>query len=97
MSFSERYTADLRLMILEILQAAGEETSLALLKAAVSDASMHRPSSEDLVMEVSWLATRNLIVQRKISGVVDAVVITERGRDVAEGASGCWVLHAPVQ
>ncbi|MYA36639.1 MAG: hypothetical protein F4Y34_08245 [Gammaproteobacteria bacterium] len=85
MSYSDLYAADLRGSILVILDAADCETSLGVLRASLARATPHDPPMNRLGTEVSWLAQRGLVDQRKIDGVVEGVHIAERGRDVARG------------
>ncbi len=85
MSFAERFTADLRGAILTLLAAADCECSLAMLRASLATATMHDPAMDQLRMEIQWLADRGLVAQRKIDGVIEGVIVSERGQDVAHG------------
>lgn len=84
-SYSDLYTADLRGSILLMLEAADVETSLAVLRASLRRATPHDPAMDRLRTEISWLAQRGLVDQRRIDGVIEGVHVTERGRDVARG------------
>ena len=86
-TYSEIHTADLRLLILQVLSVGGADTSAGVVKAAVVSASesVHQPSGELLRSELLWLAERGLVTARTIGGSVEAATITERGADVAAG------------
>ena len=85
MSFPEHFLADFRGSILLLLDAADCECSLAVLRATLAHATPHDPAMDVLKREVNWLAERGLVSPRKIDKVIDAVVITEAGNDVAHG------------
>ena len=85
MTFSERFTADLRRTILEILSAAMAETNLTILRAAVTEASSHDPSASQVRAEIVWLSERGLLHMRHIGASIEGCTITERGEDVAKG------------
>ena len=85
MTYSERYTADLRLAILQMLVAAGLETNVPILRASVEEATPHRPAASQLRQELAWLDERGLVTRRAIGASVAAATITERGEDVALG------------
>jgi len=83
MSFTETFTADFRGSILTMLAAAEGECSLAMLRAALAQATPHNPAMDTLKLEIDWLATRGLLTRRRLDGVIEGVMITERGQDVA--------------
>ena len=83
-AFSERHAADLRLAVLQVLAAAGLETNVPILRAAVEEAT-HRPAASLLRQELAWLDERGLVTRRAIGASVAAATITERGEDVALG------------
>ncbi len=85
MTYSERHVADLRLTTLQVLAAAGVETPVPILRAAVEEASPHRPGAGRLRQELSWLAERGLVALRAVGASVAAATIAERGEDVALG------------
>ena len=65
--------------------------------AEIADISPRRPSRERLHMEVRWLDNHGLVTLRKIEGAIDGVVITEHGRDVAEGRESVQGVPPPGQ
>ena len=85
-AYSELHTADLRLAVLQVLSAAGDEMNVASLKAALMAATPHRPGTMQLRNELAWLAARNLVVLRAIGATIGAATIAEAGEDVALGA-----------
>ena len=94
-TFSDRYVADLRGSILLVLCAAGCECSLAMLRASLAHAGPHNPGMDQLRMEIAWLEQRNLVRQRRIDGVVEGVIATERGDDVAHGRQAVAGVSVP--
>ncbi len=84
-TYSERNVAHLRLSMLRVLAAAGIETSVPVLRAAVEEATPHRPSAALLRQELAWLDERGLLTRRAIGASVAAATIAERGEDVALG------------
>ncbi len=94
-SYSEHYTADLRLAVLQVLTAAKYETNVSILKASLAEASQHRPSGDQLRQEITWLDERGLVTRRAIGATVEAATITERGEDVALGRSKVLGVKPP--
>ena len=87
-TYSDLYTADLRRVVLDILDAAQGEVTVAILKSSVATVSHHSPGGDKLRMELDWLYQRGALTLRRIDGVIDAVVITERGADLANDRAG---------
>lgn len=94
-TFSERYVADLRLAILQVLTAAGVETNVPILRASVEETTPHRPAASALRQELVWLAERGLATNRAIGASIAAATITERGEDVALGRERLTGVAAP--
>ena len=94
-SYSDLYTADLRGSIILILDSAACEVSLAVLRASLARATPHDPPMDRLRTEISWLAQRGLVDQRRIDGVIEGVHITERGGDVARGRTTVGGIAPP--
>ena len=84
-SYAEKFLADFRLTILEILSGAGVETNLTILRSAIEEVSMHRPSMDQLAAEVVWLADRGLLHKYSIGAALSGATITTRGEDAAYG------------
>ena len=72
---------DMRCVVLQILAQADAEISLPMLSAMTGKVSPPGPSLERLNMDVRWLAARGLVTLRKAGGMIDAVVISERGHE----------------
>ena len=83
--YSDIYTADLRGSVLVILESADCETSLGILRTALARATPHNPALDTLRMELRWLANHSLVELRRIDGVIEGVIVTELGADVAHG------------
>ena len=97
-TFAEAFVADFRGSILTVLTAAGCECSLAMLRSSLDVATPHDPSMDQLRMEITWLSERGLVTQRRIDGVIEGVIVSERGQDVARGRArvpGVDVPDAP--
>ena len=94
-NYSDIYAADFRGSILAILDAADCEVSLAVLRASLARATPHDPAMDRLRTEISWLAQRGLVDQRRIDGVIEGVHVTERGSDVAHGRLSVGGVAAP--
>jgi len=84
MAYSDLLAQDRRLSILLLLLAspagAGNE---ALLHAALPDFG-HSPSSDQIRVDLAWLAEQGLLATRETHGLVVAT-LTSRGQDAAEG------------
>ena len=85
MKFSEIYLANFRGSILVILDAANVECSMDILRGQLSATSPHRVGMSQLKQAVVWLKGRNLVEYVKIDGVINGLVITDHGNDVAQG------------
>lgn len=94
-SYSETYTANLRLEILRALAAVGEEINLSILRAMLKTSSAHDPAMETLAAEVNWLADKGLVTKRALGSVVNKAAITTRGDDVAHGRTSVWGVEKP--
>jgi repressor of nif and glnA expression len=80
MSFAEKHTAMLRLMLLEILEKApGYTAHERLLPEQMEDQGMVM-SIDQVRTELTWLSEQGLV---EYSGT--AVILTDRGMDVAKG------------
>lgn len=84
-TFGPLYTADLRLAILQILDAdTGEENDLIL--ATYLGRRGHRPGTRRLRDELAWLAeARCLRLEAIGAGGAVRAVLTTKGADVARG------------
>ena len=84
MSYPQLVTEDRRLSILLLLDAApGGVGNEALLHAALADFG-HTPSTDQIRVDLAWLAEQGLATTRDTHGLVVAT-ITTRGQDVALG------------
>ena len=82
MSFKDTVTADRRLMILRALAVTtGYGANRSLLQCFL-DAGGHKVSGDLLAGDIAWLEEMGVVTTRD-----DAVVLTERGGDVAAGRS----------
>ena len=80
----------IRCVVLQILAQVDAEISLPMLSATIGKVSPPGPSLERLAMDLRWLAARGLVTLRKVGGMIDAVVISERGRETL-------ALHTPAE
>ena len=81
---------DMRCAVLQVLAKVDAEISLPMLSATIGNVSPPRPSLERLNMDVRWLAARGLVTLRQIKGMIDAVVISQRGHETL-------ALHTPAE
>ena len=85
MKFSEIHIAHFRGTILGILDAANVECSMDILRSQLAATTLHRVGMSQLKQAVVWLKGRNLVEYVKIDGVINGIVITDHGNDVAQG------------
>ena len=84
MGYPELVAEDRRLSILLLLDAApGGIGNEALLHAALPDFG-HEPSSDQIRVDLAWLAEQQLVTTRDTHGLMVAT-ISARGQDVAGG------------
>ena len=84
MSFRDLLIQAQRLTILQLLREAdGYDLNDRILRAALVEFG-HRPSRDQLLSELAWLAEQGLIATRVAGGFVVAT-LTERGEDAATG------------
>ena len=84
-TFSEKYLADLRLTVLELLHEGDGETNLPILQVSIESVSQHNPSIEQLEAVTKWLDNLGLIHCTRTGAAITAVTITKRGEDVTLG------------
>ena len=94
-TYSERFTADLRRHILCVLAAAKVEVNIPILRASIEEATPHRPAATALRQELGWLAERDLVALRTIGASMAAATITERGEDLALGRERLFGVAPP--
>ena len=85
-TFSEKYLADLRLTVLELLHQGGGETNLPILQRCIRAASQHNPSIEQLEAVTKWLDNLGLVHCTRTGAAITAVTITSRGEDITLGS-----------
>ena len=85
-TFSEKYLADLRLTVLEILHQGGGETNLPILQRSIRSVSQHNPSIKQLEAITKWLDNLGLVHCTRTGASITAVTITARGEDVTLGS-----------
>ncbi|WP_291295333.1 ArsR family transcriptional regulator [Elioraea sp.] len=83
-SYTEAVAADRRLSLLILIEGApGATANEALLQSAL-DGFGHMASSDQVRVDLAWLAEQGLVTTRDTAGLVVAT-LTERGGDVALG------------
>jgi hypothetical protein len=94
MSYSDLLAQDRRLCILRLLLASpGGAGNEALLHAALPDLG-HTPSSDQIRVDLAWLAEQGLLSMRETHGLV-VVNLTGRGQDVGEGRAAVPGVKRP--
>ncbi len=93
--YRERTAADRRLAILEILSSAGAPANPVVLRGAIEDVTLHRPSMDQVRADVRWLAERGLVLEDAAGAALAEVTITERGEDVAGGRTRVLGVAVP--
>ncbi len=84
MNFQDALDQDLRLTILQLLEAAdGYDLNDRILSDGLASVG-HRPSGDKLKTELSWLAEQGLISAEAV-GTFTVAKLTTRGTDVAKG------------
>jgi len=83
--YSERYTADRRGALLQILSAAGEPANIIMLRMALEEATPHRPALDAVQADVLWLKQRGAVTVDGDGVAIDSVTLTPRGEDIALG------------
>ena len=86
MSFSQFAQQQQRRLILEQLEAENDYTSNSILLKQVLQMLGHTLSSDQIVTEITWLQVQGLVTLDNFGGIYVAK-LTERGLDVATGAS----------
>lgn len=95
MSFRDHITADLRLVLLRVLECApGYECNSSILQRSVEDYG-HNPSRDQVHTELSWLAEQGLVTLEKPVATVVVATLTGRGQDVAKGRSNVPGVKRP--
>ena len=93
MSLRNHIAEDLRAAVLGLLREAGCEANDYILRRAVGELG-HRPSRDQLRVELAWLAEQGLITTRR-AGDFTVARITSRGADVALGRADVPGVRRP--
>lgn len=86
MKFAEVETADRRLVLLRGLSDAAQYRANAYLLRRFAEAIGHSASADRIETDITWLAEQGL-VEREVNQGVTVATLTQRGLDVAAGAT----------
>lgn len=95
MSFRDHLTADLRLVLLRVLECAPSyECNSSILQMSVEDYG-HNASRDQIHTELTWLSEQGLVTVDKPVATVLVATLTGRGLDVAKGRSSVPGVKRP--
>lgn len=95
MSFRDHIAADLRLVLLRVLECApGYECNSSILQLSVEDYG-HNVSQDLINTELSWLAEQGLVKLDRPLSTLAVATLTSRGLDVAKGRSNVPGVKRP--
>lgn len=85
MSIAAHFDADRRGALLQILSAAGAPVNPVMLRAALEEATLHRPSLDQVRADLAWLSQHGAVVLEGGPAEIQTATLTERGEDLARG------------